>query len=138
MPKELNDQFLDMMERYFECASVANDARPDLHYQVGLTPAGVEMPRVLQVCGGVRWRESRHNVLHTSGKACFLAILHADSCTFVKQHTACFVILTSGHGAAAASGGTPPRTCGNVAIQRRHAKLHVNAGGNKHASALYM
>ncbi|GER51784.1 2-oxoglutarate (2OG) and Fe(II)-dependent oxygenase superfamily protein [Striga asiatica] len=44
-----NDLFLDMMERYFE---MPNDfkrlqERPHLHYQVGVTPEGVEVPRSL-------------------------------------------------------------------------------------------
>ncbi|KAF1334751.1 Isopenicillin n synthase-like, partial [Globisporangium splendens] len=33
-----NDTFLDMMERYFETTDFVTDARPDLHYQVGVTP----------------------------------------------------------------------------------------------------
>lgn len=42
-----NDEFLDMMERYFgqSDALKRKQERPDLHYQVGVTPEGVEMPR---------------------------------------------------------------------------------------------
>mmetsp|Transcript_22801 Transcript_22801/g.70519 ORF Transcript_22801/g.70519 Transcript_22801/m.70519 type:complete len:363 (+) Transcript_22801:269-1357(+) len=40
-----NETFLDMMERYFEQSDGATDARPHLHYQVGVTPAGVEQAR---------------------------------------------------------------------------------------------
>jgi hypothetical protein len=49
VPLELNDEFLDTMERYFSAADVAADARPHLAYQVGLTPAGTETPRVVTV-----------------------------------------------------------------------------------------
>ncbi|PKA60358.1 hypothetical protein AXF42_Ash008417 [Apostasia shenzhenica] len=42
-----NDRFLDMMERYFEQPDdfKRQQERPDLHYQVGVTPEGVEVPR---------------------------------------------------------------------------------------------
>lgn len=33
-----NDTFLDMMEKYFEATDFVADARPELHYQVGVTP----------------------------------------------------------------------------------------------------
>ena len=36
-----NDRFLDMMEKYFEGSDGARDARPEFHYQVGVTPEGV-------------------------------------------------------------------------------------------------
>jgi len=41
-----NDRFLDMMERYFGQAAdlKRKQERPDLHYQVGVTPEGVEVP----------------------------------------------------------------------------------------------
>lgn len=44
---EDNDRFLDMMERYFGQASdlKLKQERPELHYQVGVTPEGVEVPR---------------------------------------------------------------------------------------------
>ncbi|KAK6933753.1 hypothetical protein RJ641_036647 [Dillenia turbinata] len=46
---EDNDRFLDMMERYFEQPSEFKrlQERPHLHYQVGVTPEGVEVPRSL-------------------------------------------------------------------------------------------
>lgn len=44
-----NDLFLDMMERYFEKPDEfkRKQERPQLHYQVGVTPEGVEVPRSL-------------------------------------------------------------------------------------------
>lgn len=46
---EDNDRFLDMMERYFERSDEfkRQQERPLLHYQVGVTPEGVEVPRSL-------------------------------------------------------------------------------------------
>ncbi|KAL6569810.1 hypothetical protein OROMI_014324 [Orobanche minor] len=46
---EDNDRFLDMMEKYFEMPDdfKRRQERPQLHYQVGLTPEGVEVPRSL-------------------------------------------------------------------------------------------
>ncbi|XP_044512101.1 uncharacterized protein LOC123230066 isoform X2 [Mangifera indica] len=46
---EDNDQFLDMMEKYFERPKEFKllQERPNLHYQVGVTPEGVEVPRSL-------------------------------------------------------------------------------------------
>ncbi|KAH0464718.1 hypothetical protein IEQ34_004821 [Dendrobium chrysotoxum] len=46
---EDNDRFLDMMERYFEKPDEfkRKQERPELHYQVGVTPEGVEVPRSL-------------------------------------------------------------------------------------------
>ena len=40
-----NSTFLDMMERYFSRSDGEVDARPELHYQVGVTPGGREKPR---------------------------------------------------------------------------------------------
>jgi len=42
-----NDKFLDLLERYFEQPDEIKmkDARPEYHYQVGVTPNGVEFPR---------------------------------------------------------------------------------------------
>eukprot|EP00208_Stichococcus_sp_RCC1054_P003881 CAMPEP_0206142736 /NCGR_PEP_ID=MMETSP1473-20131121/18057_1 /ASSEMBLY_ACC=CAM_ASM_001109 /TAXON_ID=1461547 /ORGANISM="Stichococcus sp, Strain RCC1054" /LENGTH=383 /DNA_ID=CAMNT_0053537849 /DNA_START=242 /DNA_END=1393 /DNA_ORIENTATION=- len=42
-----NCQFLDTMEAYFAQPAAAKmaDARPELHYQVGATPEGVEVPQ---------------------------------------------------------------------------------------------
>mmetsp|Transcript_30526 Transcript_30526/g.58781 ORF Transcript_30526/g.58781 Transcript_30526/m.58781 type:complete len:354 (+) Transcript_30526:217-1278(+) len=42
-----NDAFLDMMERYFEQDEACKmaEAHPELHYQVGVTPEGVEVPK---------------------------------------------------------------------------------------------
>eukprot|EP00596_Hydrurales_sp_CCMP1899_P008634 CAMPEP_0119033698 /NCGR_PEP_ID=MMETSP1177-20130426/752_1 /TAXON_ID=2985 /ORGANISM="Ochromonas sp, Strain CCMP1899" /LENGTH=366 /DNA_ID=CAMNT_0006990637 /DNA_START=148 /DNA_END=1248 /DNA_ORIENTATION=- len=40
-----NDDFLDMMERYFSSSDGIRDARPEYHYQVGVTPSHVECPR---------------------------------------------------------------------------------------------
>lgn len=44
---EDNDRFLDMMERYFGQATdlKRQQERPELHYQVGVTPEGIEVPR---------------------------------------------------------------------------------------------
>lgn len=42
---EANETFLSMMERYFAQSDGATDARPDLHYQVGVTPDHVEQAR---------------------------------------------------------------------------------------------
>lgn len=41
-----NDEFVDMMERYFGQSREAKkpDEHPELHYQVGVTPDGVEVP----------------------------------------------------------------------------------------------
>ena len=45
-----NSRFLDLLERYFEQpeALKRRDARPELHYQVGATPEGVERPSLLR------------------------------------------------------------------------------------------
>ncbi|PWA78832.1 hypothetical protein CTI12_AA209400 [Artemisia annua] len=44
-----NDRFIDMMEKYFEQPDEVKrlQERPNLHYQVGVTPEGVEVPRSL-------------------------------------------------------------------------------------------
>lgn len=44
-----NDRFLDMMETYFQQSHDFKllQERPNLHYQVGVTPEGVEVPRSL-------------------------------------------------------------------------------------------
>ncbi|KAI3740027.1 hypothetical protein L2E82_30444 [Cichorium intybus] len=44
-----NDRFIDMMEKYFEQSDEFKrlQERPHLHYQVGVTPEGVEIPRSL-------------------------------------------------------------------------------------------
>lgn len=46
---EDNDRFIDMMEKYFEQPQEFKrlQERPHLHYQVGVTPEGVEVPRSL-------------------------------------------------------------------------------------------
>ncbi|GAB4832618.1 hypothetical protein Ancab_006636 [Ancistrocladus abbreviatus] len=46
---EDNDRFIDMMEGYFEQPEEFKllQERPHLHYQVGVTPEGVEVPRSL-------------------------------------------------------------------------------------------
>ncbi|TYK10664.1 uncharacterized protein E5676_scaffold25G00260 [Cucumis melo var. makuwa] len=46
---EDNDRFIDMMERFFEKPTEFKrlQARPHLHYQVGVTPEGVEIPKSL-------------------------------------------------------------------------------------------
>jgi len=41
----LNDRFMSMMERYFAQSDGSRDARPELHYQVGVTTSFVEVPR---------------------------------------------------------------------------------------------
>ncbi|KAG5189780.1 hypothetical protein JKP88DRAFT_197518 [Tribonema minus] len=43
--EEDNAAFIDMMERYYEQSDGVTDARPELSYQVGVTPGGVEVPR---------------------------------------------------------------------------------------------
>ena len=45
-----NSRFLDLLERYFEQPedSKKRDARPELHYQVGATPEGIERPSLLR------------------------------------------------------------------------------------------
>eukprot|EP01038_Epipyxis_sp_PR26KG_P005987 gene5987-8244_t len=40
-----NDNFIDLMEKYFECSDGIRDARPEHGYQVGVTPDGTEHPR---------------------------------------------------------------------------------------------
>lgn len=40
-----NDRFLTMMENYFEQSDFIQDARPEYHYQVGVTPELKEKPR---------------------------------------------------------------------------------------------
>ena len=42
---ENNNTFLDMMERYFESSDGTRDARPEHHFQVGVTPSHVERAR---------------------------------------------------------------------------------------------
>ncbi|CAM8961094.1 unnamed protein product [Rhodiola kirilowii] len=46
---EDNDRFIDMMEKYFQQSPEFKrlQERPNLHYQVGVTPEGVEVPRSL-------------------------------------------------------------------------------------------
>ncbi|KAF2551838.1 hypothetical protein F2Q68_00036477, partial [Brassica cretica] len=46
---EDNDRFIDMMETYFSKPDEFKrlQERPNLHYQVGVTPEGVEVPRSL-------------------------------------------------------------------------------------------
>lgn len=36
-----NNTFLDMLEKYFELSDGVRDARPEYHYQVGVTPSHV-------------------------------------------------------------------------------------------------
>ena len=40
-----NARFLDMMERYFEISDGKRDARPEIYYQVGVTPSHIERAR---------------------------------------------------------------------------------------------
>lgn len=40
-----NDRFVDLLEKYFEASDGKRDARPELSYQVGVTPEGTEVPR---------------------------------------------------------------------------------------------
>jgi isopenicillin N synthase-like dioxygenase len=40
-----NDRFLTQMERYFEQSDGVSDARPEFHYQVGVTGEQIEKPR---------------------------------------------------------------------------------------------
>lgn len=42
-----NAAFLDLMEDYFNGDKTA-DTRPELSYQVGATPSGIELPRVIK------------------------------------------------------------------------------------------
>lgn len=48
-PAADNDRFLDVVERYFARSADSKrlQERPNLHYQVGVTPEGVEVPRSL-------------------------------------------------------------------------------------------
>ncbi len=43
--EEHNNKFLDMMEVYFGKSDGIRDARPEYHYQVGVTPEFIEKPR---------------------------------------------------------------------------------------------
>jgi isopenicillin N synthase-like dioxygenase len=45
--EEDNNKFLDLLESYFEQPEEVKlkDARPDIHYQLGVTPNGVELPK---------------------------------------------------------------------------------------------
>eukprot|EP01041_Mallomonas_annulata_P008416 gene8416-17342_t len=43
--EENNNLFLDMMELYFSTSDGQADAHPEVHYQVGVTPALIERPR---------------------------------------------------------------------------------------------
>lgn len=47
--EEDNNIFLDTLEKYFEqkLEDKMNDVYPDLHYQIGATPEGVEHPKCL-------------------------------------------------------------------------------------------
>ena len=45
MKEEDNDAFLTLLEEYFASSDGIRDARPDLSYQVGVTPAMIEKPR---------------------------------------------------------------------------------------------
>ncbi|GFR49190.1 hypothetical protein Agub_g11214, partial [Astrephomene gubernaculifera] len=49
VPAEQNDVFLDLLERYFgqPVDRKMADCRPNLDYQVGVTPCGTEVPRCL-------------------------------------------------------------------------------------------
>lgn len=40
-----NDTFIDMMERYFALSDGKRDARPEVAYQVGVTPSNTEKPK---------------------------------------------------------------------------------------------
>ena len=43
--EEDNNNFLSMMERYFEVSDGKRDSRPQYDYQVGVTPSNIEKPR---------------------------------------------------------------------------------------------
>lgn len=70
-----NADFLDMMERYFEQddETKKDDERPELGYQIGVTPSGTETAKVLSdavaqkfiesVSGCMRRREAHLNIL---------------------------------------------------------------------------
>lgn len=45
MDEKHNDAFLNMMESYFEQSDFQTDARPELSYQIGVTPERTERPR---------------------------------------------------------------------------------------------
>ncbi|XP_078443458.1 2-oxoglutarate (2OG) and Fe(II)-dependent oxygenase superfamily protein [Wolffia australiana] len=69
---EDNDRFLDMMERYFASSDQfkRNQERPQLHYQVGVTPEGVEIPRSLvdmEMRGKIRTMPKEFQPLLPSG-----------------------------------------------------------------------
>lgn len=40
-----NDTFVDMLEKYFALSDGQRDARPDISFQVGVTPERTEVPR---------------------------------------------------------------------------------------------
>lgn len=67
-----NDRFLDMMERYFSQSREAKkpEERPNLFYQVGVTPEGVEVPRFLgdpQALSEVKGLPPEHRPVIPSG-----------------------------------------------------------------------
>jgi isopenicillin N synthase-like dioxygenase len=40
-----NDTFVDMLEKYFALSDAKRDARPEISFQVGVTPERTEVPR---------------------------------------------------------------------------------------------
>ncbi|KUF98636.1 Long-chain-fatty-acid--CoA ligase ACSBG2 [Phytophthora nicotianae] len=53
-----NNKFLDMMERYFESTDFEEDARPEYHFQVGVTPERKERAR--NHCARAEKLDKRH------------------------------------------------------------------------------
>jgi len=43
--EQSNTVFIDMLEKYFYNSDGKRDARPEMHYQVGVTPENTERPR---------------------------------------------------------------------------------------------
>jgi len=72
----LNSAFLDMLEQYYEQpVEVRNeDARPDVHYQVGTTPEEVEKAR--NHCQRIKGLSSSEKPLTEYGNTCTHALAH--------------------------------------------------------------
>ncbi|KXZ41566.1 hypothetical protein GPECTOR_390g205 [Gonium pectorale] len=93
VPAAMNDTFLDLLERYFDQPADRKmaDCRPNLDYQVGVTPCGTEVPRCLVVvvteatlaaveaaraAGRSTWRVSSTVFTHTASDAVLQPLGH--------------------------------------------------------------
>ncbi|EPZ34897.1 hypothetical protein O9G_002028 [Rozella allomycis CSF55] len=49
VPFEKNEHFLDILEKYFsqDEEALMRDSRPEIGYQIGVTPEGIEAPRCI-------------------------------------------------------------------------------------------